>query len=84
MESHDSQVINEGFTDPAYNEYIQLALSIGEQHTRSRGGFGAFRQFRDICRNSMALVFESGFFVDTNRYQMHFIYWMTSSFGTTT
>ena len=72
MENQESQVTHEALNDHRYSEYVQLALSIGEQHTRSRGGFGAFRQFRDICRNSMALVFESGFFADTDRQQMPF------------
>ena len=71
MENQDSQTLDENSDSHKFNDYIQLALDIGEQHTRSRGGFGAFRQFRDICRNSMGLVFESGFFAN-NSHQMPF------------
>lgn len=66
MENQDSQTLGESSDSRDFSKYVQLALSIGEQHTRSRGGFGAFRQFRDICRNSMGLVFESGFFANSN------------------
>ncbi len=79
MENQDSQTLGENSDSRDFNNYIQLALSIGEQHTRSRGGFGAFRQFRDICRNSMGLVFESGFFAIII-IKRHFICWTTSFF----
>jgi hypothetical protein len=67
MDNQDSQTLDENSDSHKFDKYVQLALNIGEQHTRSRGGFGAFRQFQDICRNSMGLVFESGFFANNNQ-----------------
>src|ERR1041384_1496303 len=63
------KMVNEAPTDaaapaaaPQLENYVQVALSIGEQPIRSRAGFGAFRHFHDVCRNSIALAVESGFF----------------------
>lgn len=72
MENQNLLAQDEGAHPSEFGSYIQLALGIGEQHTRSRGGFGAFRQFREVCRDSMRLVLESGFFADTNRQAMPF------------
>jgi len=67
MDNQDSQNAAETFPTSDYERYIQLALNIGEQHTRSRAGFGAYRHFHSICRSSIALALESGFFSDINR-----------------
>jgi hypothetical protein len=45
MDNQDSKNAAETFPASDYERYIQLALNIGEQHTRSRAGFGAFRHF---------------------------------------
>ncbi len=66
MDNQDSQILDENSESRKFDNYIQLALDICEQHTRSRGGFGAFQKFRDICLNSMGMVFESGFFANSN------------------
>lgn len=50
-----------------YEKYIGLALDIGQQQTRSRAGFGAFRHYHSLSRNSIALALESGFFSDATR-----------------
>lgn len=45
MDNQDTKNIAD--TSPAsdYESYIQLALNIGEQRTRSRSGFGLFATF---------------------------------------
>jgi hypothetical protein len=67
MDNQDS--LNAAETLPAsdYESYVRLALNIGEKHTRSRAGFGSFRHFQSVCRSSIALALESGFFSDINR-----------------
>lgn len=67
MDNQDSLNAAETLPDSGYERYIQLALNIGEQHTRSRAGFGAFRHFHSVCRSSIALALESAFFSDINR-----------------
>jgi hypothetical protein len=67
MDDQDAKNAAETFPASDYERYIQLALNIGEQHTRSRAGFGAFRHFQSVCRSSIALALESGFFSDLNR-----------------
>ena len=67
MDNQDSSTAAEALPASGYESYIQLALNIGEQHTRSRAGFGAFRHFQSVCRSSVALALESAFFSDINR-----------------
>jgi hypothetical protein len=67
MDNQDAKNQAEGSSGSDYEKYIQLALDIGEQRTRSRSGFGAFRHFRSVCRSSIVLALESGFFSDANR-----------------
>lgn len=47
---------------PSYASYIKLAASIAEEVSRGRTGFGAFRNFSSISRETMRLAFNSGFF----------------------
>ena len=67
MDNQDTKNQAEVSSGSDYEKYIQLALDIGEQRTRSRAGFGAFRHFRSVCRSSIVLALESGFFSDANR-----------------
>jgi hypothetical protein len=62
MDKQDAKNQAETLSVSDYEKYTQLALSIGEQRVRSRAGFGAFRHYRSVCRSSIALALESGFF----------------------
>lgn len=56
-----------------YASYIKLAASVAEDLSRGRTGFGAFRNFATISRDTMRLAFNSGFF--SNREKGNSPFW---------
>jgi hypothetical protein len=71
MESQSPQPADENYAQHNFERFVQLALEIGERHVRSRGGFGAFRNFRRICLDSLMLALESGFFTRNLHESVH-------------
>jgi hypothetical protein len=69
MEDNIPKVIDDSTLTDNNSAFIQVALDIAEERTRSRAGFGAFRHYRDICRDTLSIVFESGFFADVSHEQ---------------
>jgi hypothetical protein len=56
-----------------YASYKKLVADIAEEVSRGRTGFGAFRYFSSISRDTMRLAFSSGFFA--NREKESFPLW---------
>jgi hypothetical protein len=52
---------------PGYESYIRLATNVVEGVSRGRAGFGAFRQFSDISRDTIRLIMNSGFFANSEK-----------------
>jgi hypothetical protein len=52
---------NDALSNQDYSTYVQLATDIFDQFSRGRTGFGAFRHFSNIFRETARLVLESGF-----------------------
>jgi len=65
--SDDLSAVSAAPGTPSDESYVRLATNIVEGVSRGRAGFGAFRQFSDISRETMMLVLNSGFFANSEK-----------------